>query len=74
VTAATHRTAEEISFAFTSLLALPLARQDAARQFQLLWDDANEGAHACFARASMFDYVALLKDMDKRWRFNSRLN
>jgi hypothetical protein len=74
VTAATHRTAEEISFAFASLLALPLARPEAARRFQLLWDEANEGAYACFARAPMSDYVVLLKDMDKRWRLKGPLH
>jgi hypothetical protein len=69
-----HRTVEEISFSFYRLLALPLVGQQAALCFELLWDEANEAASACLAPAPMGDYVQLLKDMDKRWRFKRVLH
>lgn len=63
-----HRTAEELSFAFSVLLARPLSRQEAALLFQELWDEANEAAVACATERAALIYVELLKDMDKRWR------
>jgi hypothetical protein len=63
-----HRTAEELSFAFSVLLARALPRQQAALLFQELWDEANEAAVACATERAALTYVELLKDMDKRWR------
>ncbi|HTJ93115.1 MAG TPA: hypothetical protein VL424_08395 [Pararobbsia sp.] len=63
-----HRTAEELSFAFSVLLARSLPRQQAALLFQELWDEANEAAVACATERAALTYVELLRDMDKRWR------
>ena len=69
-----HRTVEELSFAFSVLLAQTLPRQEAALLFQELWDEINEAAVACDTERGAFSYVELLKDMDKRWRNALTLN
>ena len=69
-----HRTAEELSFAFSVLLARPLPRPEAALLFQELWDEANEAAVACASERAALTYVELLKDMDKRWRLMPALH
>lgn len=63
-----YRTVEELSFAFSVLLARALPRQQAALLFQELWDEANEAAVACDTERAALTYVELLRDMDKRWR------
>jgi hypothetical protein len=69
-----HRTAEELSFAFAVLLALERPRPQAALLFEELWDEANEAATACLAFESAFGYIAVLKDMDQRWRHTRALH
>ncbi|MEJ0004236.1 MAG: hypothetical protein WDN30_13045 [Pararobbsia sp.] len=69
-----YRSAEELSFAFSVLLAQPISRAEAAVLFEALWNEANDAATACLTDASAFGYIALLKEMDKRWRHASTLH
>lgn len=69
-----HRTAEELSFAFSVLLTLELPHQEAAFAFQRLWDETNDAATACLPEASAFIYIELLRDMDRRWRSSKTLH
>jgi hypothetical protein len=63
-----HRTVEELSFAFLVLLNQPLARTEAANRFEQLWNETNEAASASLGTDYAVSYIALLKDMDKKWR------
>jgi hypothetical protein len=63
-----HRTVEELSFAFLVLLNQPLARTEAANRFEQLWNETNEAASASLGTDHAVSYIALLKDMDKKWR------
>jgi hypothetical protein len=63
-----HRTVEELSFAFVVLLNQPLARAEAANRFERLWNETNEAASASLGTDRAVSYIALLKDMDARWR------
>jgi hypothetical protein len=63
-----HRTAEELSFAFSLLLLQPLSRHEAAILFEELWNEANAAATACLPDGAAFSYIELLKEMDRRWR------
>ena len=66
--ASMHRTVEELSFAFVVLLNEPLARVEAANRFERLWNETNEAASASLGTEHAVSYIALLKDMDARWR------
>ncbi len=63
-----HRSVEELSFAFVVLLNQPLARLEAANRFERLWNETNEAASASLGTERAVSYIALLKDMDMRWR------
>lgn len=63
-----HRSVEELSFAFIVLLNQPLARLEAANRFERLWNETNEAASASLGTERAVSYIALLKDMDTRWR------
>lgn len=63
-----HRSVEELSFAFVVLLNQPLARLEAANRFERLWNETNEAASASLGTERAVSYIALLKDMDTRWR------
>lgn len=63
-----HRSVEELSFAFVVLLNQPLARLEAANRFERLWNETNEAASASLGTEHAVSYIALLKDMDTRWR------
>lgn len=63
-----HRSVEELSFAFVVLLNQPLARTEAANRFERLWNETNEAASASLGTERAISYIALLKDMDARWR------
>jgi hypothetical protein len=69
-----HRTVEELSFAFVVLLNQPLARVEAANRFERLWNETNEAASASLGTERAISYIALLKDMDSRWRHLRVLN
>ncbi|WP_437123855.1 hypothetical protein [Paraburkholderia phenazinium] len=69
-----HRTVEELSFAFVVLLNQPLARTEAANRFERLWNETNEAASASLGTEHAVSYIALLKDMDARWRCLRVLN
>jgi hypothetical protein len=69
-----HRTVEELSFAFVVLLNQPLARVEAANRFERLWNETNEAASASLGTERAVSYIALLKDMDARWRHLKVLN
>jgi hypothetical protein len=60
-----HRTVEEL---FVVLLNEPLARVEAANRFERLWNETNEAASASLGTEHAVSYIALLKDMDTRWR------
>jgi hypothetical protein len=68
VHASMHRSVEELSFAFVVLLNEPLARVEAANRFERLWNETNEAASASLGTEHAVSYIALLKDMDARWR------
>ena len=63
-----HRSVEELSFAFIVLLNQPHARLEAANRFERLWNETNEAASASLGTERAVSYIALLKDMDTRWR------
>ncbi len=69
-----HRSVEELSFAFVVLLNQPLARVEAANRFERLWNETNEAASASLGTERAVSYIALLKDMDVRWRHLKVLN
>jgi hypothetical protein len=63
-----HRTMEELSFAFLLLLNHPLARTEAANRFEKLWNETNEVASASLGTERAISYIAVLKDMGRKWR------
>ena len=69
-----HRSVEELSFAFVVLLNEPLARVEAANRFERLWNETNEAASASLGTERAISYIALLKDMDVKWRHLRVLN
>ncbi len=71
---APHRSVEELSFAFAMLLNQPLARAEAASRFAQLWNETNEAASASLGTGRANGYIALLRDMDVRWRRLPALN
>ena len=69
-----RRSAEELSFAFSELLAQPLSRPEAAARFETLWNEVNDAAQSCDDSDAAFTYIALLHSMDQRWRFLRSMN
>jgi hypothetical protein len=69
-----QRSAEELSFAFSELLAQPLSRPEAAARFENLWNEVNDAAQSCVDSDAAFSYIALLQSMDQRWRFLRSMN
>ncbi|ACC70945.1 hypothetical protein Bphy_1763 [Paraburkholderia phymatum STM815] len=69
-----QRSAEELSFAFSELLAQPLSRPEAAARFEHLWNEVNDAAQSCVDSDAAFSYIALLQSMDQRWRFLRSMN
>ncbi|SOE67734.1 hypothetical protein SAMN05446935_3081 [Burkholderia sp. YR290] len=69
-----RRSAEELSFAFSELLAQPLSRPEAAARFETLWNEVNNAAQSCDDSDAAFTYIALLHSMDQRWRFLRSMN
>jgi hypothetical protein len=69
-----RRSVEELSFAFSVLLALPLDRMEAARRFSTLWDEVNAAALTCADTDTTLTYIALLQKMDRHWRQHRSMN
>lgn len=64
---------EELRFEFEVLLCTTQSRGKAAAQFAKLWDEVNEAASIACSVGEAAPYIALLKQMDRRWCFTSGL-